>query len=47
VQQTRRLDDTARRLTNGWPRLLAAVARLPFAWPRLAAEWLLRGMYMR
>lgn len=47
VQQTRRLDAAGQRLTGGWPRLPAAVARLPFSLPRFAAEWLLRGMYMR
>ena len=47
VQQARRGDDVGRRLTAGWPRALAAPIRLPFALPRLAAEWLLRGMYMR
>lgn len=47
VQQTRRFDDAGRRLTAGWPRLPAVLARLPFALPRAAAEWLLRGMYMR
>lgn len=47
VQQTRRLDAAGRRFTDGWPRLPAAVARLPFAAPRRLAEWLLHGMYMR
>ncbi len=47
VQQTRRLDDVGRRLTAGWPRVPAALTRLPLALPRLAAERLLRGMYMR
>lgn len=47
VQQARRLDGVGRRLTAGLPRPLAAVARAPFALPRLLAEWLLRGMYMR
>ena len=47
AQQTRRYDDLGRRLTAGWPRALAVPIRLPLALPRLAAEWLLRGMYMR
>lgn len=47
VQQSRRLDDAGRRLTSGWPGLPAAVVRVPFALPRLTAEWLLRDMYMR
>lgn len=47
VQQTRRLDAAGRRLTDRWPRLPAAVVRLPFAMPRHLAEWLLHGMYMR
>ncbi len=47
VQQARRCDDLGRRLTNNWPRVLAGLVRLPFALPRLVAEWLLRGMYMR
>lgn len=47
VQQTRRFDDVGRQLTARWPRLAAALARLPFALPRAAAEWVLRGMYMR
>lgn len=47
VQQTRRFDAVGRRLTAKWPRLPAALARLPFALPRVTAEWMLRGMYMR
>ncbi len=47
VQQTRSLDAAGRRLTDGWPRLLAAIARLPFSAPRRLAEWLLHDMYMR
>jgi hypothetical protein len=47
VQQARRLDAAGARLVAGWPRPLAAAARLPFALPRLVAERLLHGMYMR
>ncbi len=47
VEQTRRFDAVGRRLTGGRPGAAAALARLPFALPRLTAEWLLRGMYMR
>jgi len=47
VQQTRRLDAAGARLTRGWPGWLAAPARLPLALPRLVAERLLHGMYMR
>lgn len=47
VQQTRRLDALGRKYTGRWPRVPAAVARLPFALPRYLAEWLLHGMYMR
>lgn len=47
VQQTRRLDDIGRRLTGNGSGVLAAAVRLPFALPCLAAEWFLRGMYMR
>jgi glycosyltransferase involved in cell wall biosynthesis len=47
VQQTRRLDVAARRATDGLPRWLAAPLRAPAALPRLLAEGLLRGMYMR
>jgi glycosyltransferase involved in cell wall biosynthesis len=46
VQQARRLDDAGKRLTAGWPRP-AAIALFPLALPRIVAEWLLRGMYMR
>ena len=47
VQQTRRLDAVGQRLTGRRPGAAAALVRLPFALPRLTAEWLLRGMYMR
>ncbi len=47
VQLTRRLDAMGRRLTGNRPSALAAVVRLPFTLPRLAAERLLHGMYMR
>jgi hypothetical protein len=47
VQQTRRLDALGRRLTDGWPRAAAALGRFPLALPRIVAESLLRGMYMR
>ena len=47
VQQTRRLDAAGRRATATLPRPLAAVLRAPLALPRLLAEALLRGMYMR
>lgn len=47
VQQTRRLDALGRRLTGERAGALAALARMPFSLPRLTAEWLLRGMYMR
>ena len=47
VQQARRLDAAGRRATGGLPGPLAAALRAPLALPRLAAEGLLRGMYMR
>lgn len=47
VQQARRFDAIGSRLTSTWPRLPAAIARLPFTIPRRLAEWLLHGMYMR
>lgn len=47
VQQTRRLDAMAVGLTRNWPRVPAALGRFPFALPRLLAERLLSGMYMR
>lgn len=47
VQQARRLDNAGQRMTQRWPRLLAALGRLPFALPRYSLEWLLRDMYMR
>lgn len=47
VQQARRLDAAGRRATAALPGPLAAVVRAPLALPRLAAEGLLRGMYMR
>ena len=47
VQQTRRMDGFGQRLTNGWPRVPATIARFPLSLPRVLAEWLLRGMYMR
>lgn len=47
VQQTRRLDSFGVRMTSGWPRTPAAIARLPLSLPRRLAEWLLHGMYMR
>ena len=47
VQQTRRVDAFGRHVTNRWPRIPALVARVPLVVPRLLAEWLLRGMYMR
>jgi glycosyltransferase involved in cell wall biosynthesis len=47
VQQARRLDAAGQRLTGGWPRPVARLARLPLALPRIVAEQLLRGMYMR
>ncbi len=47
VQQTRRLDAMGRRITGNRPHLWTAVIRLPFSLPRLMAEWLLQGMYMR
>ncbi len=47
VQQTRRLDAAGRRATAALPRPLAAALRIPFVLPRLTAESLLRGMYMR
>lgn len=47
VQQTRRWDAVGRQITGNRPQLWAAVIRLPFSLPRLAAEWLLHGMYMR
>lgn len=47
VQQTRRLDDAGRRATARLPRWLTPFLRWPLALPRLAAEALLRGLYMR
>lgn len=47
VQQTRRLEALGRSLTGNKPAMWAAVLRSPFSLPRLAAEGLLRGMYMR
>jgi glycosyltransferase involved in cell wall biosynthesis len=47
VQQTRRLDAAGQRVTSGWPRPAAALIRGPLALPRVAAERLLHGMYMR
>jgi hypothetical protein len=47
VQQTRRLDTAGQWLTAGWPRPAAWLARLPLALPRVVAERLLHGMYMR
>ena len=46
VQQARRLDAAGQRVTAGLPRPLAAFVRAPLSLPRLAAEGLLRGMYM-
>jgi glycosyltransferase involved in cell wall biosynthesis len=47
VQQTRRLDAAGQRLTAGWPRSAAWLARLPLMLPRIVAERFLYGMYMR
>lgn len=47
VQQTRRWDAVGRRLTGNRSSLWATIIRLPFSLPRLAAEWLMHGMYMR
>ena len=47
VQQTRRLDDAGRRATARLPRWLALPLRLPLALPRVAAEVLVRDLYMR
>lgn len=47
VQQTRRWDAMGRRITGNRPHRWAAVIGLPFSLPRLLAEWLLHGMYMR
>lgn len=47
VQQTRRMDAAGRSYTRRWPRVPALLGRLPFTLPRLLAERLLHGMYMR
>lgn len=47
VQQSRRIDNAGRRITFGWPGWLAAAVRGPLSLPRLVAERLLHGMYMR
>lgn len=47
VQQTRRLDSAGIRWTQRWPRVAAAIGRLPFSLPRYVAERLFNGMYMR
>lgn len=47
VQQTRRLEAVGQRVTGGWPATAAAFIRGPMALPRMLAERLLHGMYMR
>lgn len=47
VQQTRRLDAAGCKLTGNRHGFPAAVVRLPFSLPRMVAERLLHGMYMR
>ncbi|MCZ2113066.1 MAG: glycosyltransferase [Anaerolineae bacterium] len=47
VQQTRRLDAFGQRLIGNGRQVPAALLSFPFSIPRLAAEWLLHGMYMR
>lgn len=47
VQQLRRLDHFGRRLTGYRKDILSRIIQLPFNLPRLAAERLLYGMYMR
>lgn len=47
VQQTRRLDAFGQRLIGNRRQVPATLLSFPFSIPRLAAEWLLHGMYMR
>lgn len=47
VQQTRRLDSIGQKITGNKLDVVASLIRFPFAIPRITAEFLLRGMYMR
>ncbi|HNS39415.1 MAG TPA: glycosyltransferase family 2 protein, partial [Promineifilum sp.] len=47
VQQMRRLDAFGQRLIGNRRQVPATLLSFPFSIPRLAAEWLLHGMYMR